>query len=108
MEFQAPPVPLERTPEGVIRISGSRVTLDSALYHFKHGATPEEIVQKYPTLSLPDIYAVIAYYLKHRQSLDAYLAESERVQDQIDDRIDVSYQQVGIRERLLARRKTSS
>ncbi|MCL4250116.1 MAG: DUF433 domain-containing protein [Anaerolineae bacterium] len=108
MEFQAPPVPLEYTPEGVIRITGTRVTLDSVLYHFNHGATPETIAQKYPTLSLSDVYAVIAYYLQHRQPLDAYLAESERVQEQIDDRIDADYPQTGIRERLLARRTSST
>jgi len=108
MEFPAPPVPLEHTPEGVIRISGTRITLDSVLYHFKHGATPETIVQKFPNLTLPVVYAVIAYYLQHRKALDAYLAESERVQDQIDDLANISDSQTGIRERLLTRRTSSS
>jgi uncharacterized protein (DUF433 family) len=32
---------------------------------FNRGATAEQIVQKYDTLQLPDVYQVIGYYLKH-------------------------------------------
>ena len=42
----AEPVPLEKNPDGVIRIGGTRVTLDTIVTVFEAGATPEEIVQR--------------------------------------------------------------
>ena len=42
------------------------------------GATPEAIVQRYSTLTLSDVYAVIAYYLRHRRDVEAYLARREQ------------------------------
>lgn len=42
---------------------------------FNEGYTAEEIVAQYPSLSLSDVYAVIAYYLNERAIVDAYLAE---------------------------------
>jgi uncharacterized protein (DUF433 family) len=40
---------------------------------FQDGATPETIAQRYTTATLADIYAVIAYYLRHREDVEAYL-----------------------------------
>ena len=40
---------------------------------------PEAIAQRYPTATLADIYAVVAYYLRHRQEFEAYLAEREKI-----------------------------
>jgi hypothetical protein len=45
---------------------------------FLEGSPPEDIVDQFPTLDLADVYDVIAYYLRHRQDLDAYLADRER------------------------------
>ena len=39
---------------GVIRVAGSRVSLDSVLYAFLEGSTPGEIVLQYPSLQLAD------------------------------------------------------
>jgi hypothetical protein len=50
----------------VIRVKGTRVTLDTLIGAFKRGATPEEIVQGYTALSLAEVYAVITFYLRHR------------------------------------------
>lgn len=47
---QSQPIPLRSDADGVIRVAGTRVTLDTVAYAFKHGATAEEIVQQYPTL----------------------------------------------------------
>ena len=57
----------------VIRVAGTRVTLDTLIGAFKRGATPEEIAQDYSAVSLPDVYAVITYYLRHRSDVDEYL-----------------------------------
>jgi uncharacterized protein (DUF433 family) len=73
-------------------ISGSRVSLESVLYHYKAGATPEQIACKFPSLKLADIYSVVAYYLNHRESVDEYLREAEvaggAMQAQIESELD--------------------
>ena len=61
------------TPQGTWRIAGTRVSLDSVIHSFWEGATPEEICQDFPSLSLPQVYGAIAYYLKQRDKVDAYL-----------------------------------
>ena len=65
-------MPLVVTEHGTIRIKGSRVSLDSIVHHFKLGATAEQIVQSFPSLSLSDVYSSIAYYLTHRQEIEEY------------------------------------
>jgi uncharacterized protein (DUF433 family) len=52
-------MPLVVTEQGTIRIKGSRVSLDSIIHHFKLGATAEQIVQSFPSLSLGDVYSVL-------------------------------------------------
>jgi uncharacterized protein (DUF433 family) len=53
-------VPMKADRNGVIRIGGSRVRLDTVIYAFNEGYTAEEIVSQYPVLRLADVYAVIA------------------------------------------------
>ena len=69
----AEPIPLEADGEGVVRVGGTRVTLDTVVAAFNEGATAEEIVYQYPSLDLADVYAVIAYYLQRRPEVEAYL-----------------------------------
>jgi uncharacterized protein (DUF433 family) len=80
----AEPVPLEMDAEGVMRIGRTRVTLDTMIAAFVDGATAEEIVQQYPSLNLADVYAVIAYYLRRRSEVEAYL---QRQRDLADKRV---------------------
>jgi len=98
------PVPLQATEDGVVRVGGTRVTLDTVVGAFEQGATAEEIVQQYPSLHLADAYAVIGYYLRHRDEVEVYLAtrgeHSRRVRQENEARFDPT----GIRARLLARR----
>ena len=64
--------------EGAYRIAGTRVSLDSVVYAFLRGASPESIAQSFPALSLEEIYGTIAFYLAHQTEIDAYLQEGER------------------------------
>ena len=70
--------PLRQDASGALRVGSSRVLVELVIWAFQDGATPEAIAQRYPTATLADIYAVIAYYLRHRQEVDAYLAEREQ------------------------------
>jgi hypothetical protein len=72
---------------------------------FNRGATAEQIVQKYDTLQLPDVYQVIGYYLKHADELNKYFASRE-CQEQAILSANPEWSPKGLRERLLARRKT--
>ena len=57
-------------------ISGSRVSLESIVFSFLDGLSPETIVvESFPTLSLEQVYGAIAYYLRHRSEIDAYLRQ---------------------------------
>jgi len=51
-------LPLETSADGVIRVRGTRVTLDTVWAAFNESATAEEIVQQYPTLLLADAYEI--------------------------------------------------
>ena len=100
---QTEQVPIERDANDVIRVGGTRVILDSVIYSFRQGATPETIVQQFPVLSLADVYLVLGYYLNHRAEVDAYLREQEAIADEIQREVERIFPADGIRERLLAR-----
>jgi len=62
---------------GAYRIIGKRVSLDSVVYGFLAGESPESIQQSFPTLTLEEVYGAIAFYLANRAAIDRYLAEGE-------------------------------
>jgi len=68
--------------EDDIRIKGTRVGIETVLHDYQEGASPEEIVLRYPTLSLEQVYATITYYLAHREQVAGYLT---RVRQQQED-----------------------
>jgi len=102
--IEAPPVPLRVDEHGVLRVGETRVPLDTVVYAFNQGASPEEIVLSYTTLALTDVYAVITYYLHNRAEVDAYLLQREAEATQIRAENEQRFPQAGIRARLLARR----
>ncbi|MBI1745491.1 MAG: DUF433 domain-containing protein [Acidobacteria bacterium] len=59
------------------RIAGTRVALDSIVYAFLDGDSAEAIQQSFPVLTLEQVYGAIAYYLAHRNEVDAHLRIEE-------------------------------
>jgi uncharacterized protein (DUF433 family) len=59
------------------RVAGSRVSLDSVVYAFLGGQSPEGITDSFPTLSLEQVYGAITFYLSNRDKIDAYLKQGE-------------------------------
>ena len=100
-------VPLTVLDDGSIRLTGSRVTLDSIVQHFQQGATAEDIAESFGPLSLADVYAALTYYLTHRNEVEEYLRRREAEGDAVQSRFesDPQYQKAraAMRERLLAR-----
>jgi uncharacterized protein (DUF433 family) len=99
------PIPLTFDPDGVIRVSHTRVTLDTIVHAFADGATAEEIVGQYPSLDLADVYAVIGYILRHRAEVDSYLQKRQEQSDAVRMENESRFTPQGIRERLTARRR---
>ena len=105
-ECLAQNVPLVKV-SGVWHVTGTRVPLDSILFAYNEGATPEEIVEQFTSVPLGDAYAVIAYYLHNRDEVDQYLTERTAQRAGIRQEIESRWDPRGMRERLLARRRNS-
>src|SRR5947208_14573776 len=76
-------MPLAMDAHGVYLVGGTRVTLDLVVRAFNRGATAEEIVQKYDSLRLPDVYQVIGYYLRHADELAEYFENRARSEERL-------------------------
>ncbi|HKT72872.1 MAG TPA: DUF433 domain-containing protein [Steroidobacteraceae bacterium] len=99
-------IPLFTDPQGAIRVRGTRVLLDTIVTAFRAGATAEEIVQKFPTVALADVYQIIAHYLNHAAEIDAYLTQRQGEGAALKLAMEKEFDAVGLRARLLARRKS--
>ena len=98
--------PLRQDASGALRVGSSRVLVELVIRAFQDGATPEAIAQRYSTATLADIYAVIAYYLRHRQEVDTYLAEREQQAQAVRQRIEHHQGDLAdLRHRILARQR---
>src|SRR3989442_6128129 len=61
----------------VYRISGTRVSLDSVVYAYRRGASPESIQRSFPSLTLEQVHGALAFYLSHQSEVDKYLLQGE-------------------------------
>ncbi len=95
--------PLRVDEGGVVRIGKSRVSLDLVVEQYENGMTPEDLVRAYDTLDLADVHAVIAYYLRHRAEVRAYLKRREQEAQELRAKIEAERPRVS-RAELLARR----
>ncbi|MBN2011616.1 DUF433 domain-containing protein [candidate division KSB1 bacterium] len=97
--------PIVNDSSGIVRVAGTRITLDTIVRAFKNGSTCEEIVYLYSVLRLADVYNIITHYLNNHDNVESYLSERQNkaiaLQAEIEKHVDVS----SIRERLLNRRK---
>lgn len=96
--------PLQANEDGVFLIGKTRVTLDTVVAVFNQGATAEEIVYRYPSLNLADVYATIAFYLKHQSEVEAYLQQRQQRSQEIREMNQARFDSQGLRDRLLARK----
>jgi len=98
--------PIREDADGALRVGESRVLLELVIRSFQDGATPEVIVQRYSTLELSDVYAVVAYYLRHRSEIDDYLDRRENIAQDMEEKIAANQGDLrDIRARLQSRRR---
>jgi uncharacterized protein (DUF433 family) len=62
---------------GGFYVAGTRVSLDSIVYSFKAGESPETIRQSFSSLTLEQVYGAITFYLAHEQEVDSNIREGE-------------------------------
>lgn len=105
-DLQAESPPLRIDAGGVVRVGKSRVILDLVVEQYENGMTPEDMVLAYDTLVLADAYAVIAYYLRHREKVLAYLKRREEQSQALRAKIEAERPRVS-RQDLLARRSVA-
>jgi uncharacterized protein (DUF433 family) len=75
LHAERPPLRVEEG--GVVRVGKSRIALDLLVREYDNGMTPEDMVRAYDTLELADVYAALAYYLRHRAEVKVYLDRRE-------------------------------
>jgi uncharacterized protein (DUF433 family) len=105
LHISAQTVPLEIDTDGVARVGGTRVTLDTVISAFKDGSTPEEIVTQYPSVALSDVYSIISYYLQQTKEVDTYLERRSTQAKSTREQNETRFDPQGVRDRLLARQK---
>ena len=71
------PIPRPFARTRAVRVGGTRVLLERIVYAFDDGASAGEIVERFPSVDLADVHATIAYILRHRDEIDAYMEEVE-------------------------------
>ncbi len=98
------------TKEGLWRVAGTRVSVDSVVHAFWRGSTPEQIVQDYDALSLAQVYGVIHFYLTHRPAVDAYLKEQKRLDQKLRRELRTQHAKflADLRRRMDARRRAGN
>jgi uncharacterized protein (DUF433 family) len=104
---EAPPLRPDGT--GAIRVGNSRVLLELVLEAHEEGASPREIVARYPTLKLEDVYAVVGYALRHPDDINTYLAAREGEANRMDAKISASQKDLSkLAAQVRSRRKGST
>jgi len=95
--------PLRMEAGGVVRVGKSRISLDLVVEQYENGMTPEDMVRAYDTLVLADVYAVIAYYLRYQDAVNAYLTRRKQEAALLQATIEAERPRIS-REELLSRR----
>jgi len=103
LPLAAEPPPLRVDEGGAVRVGNSRISLDLVVEQYENGMTPEDLVRAYDTLVLADVHAVVAYYLRHRNEVRAYLKRRTEEAESLRAKIEAERPRVS-REEVLARR----
>jgi uncharacterized protein (DUF433 family) len=91
LELVPDPLPLSRDSAGVIRVAGTRVSLESVVSWYEAGSSVADLAGAFPDLGLSDIHASIAYYLRHREGVERYIEERRRQAREAEQRIRLEF-----------------
>ena len=96
--------PLHEDSGGVLRVGLTRVSLDSVLAAYNDGAGADEINQRFPSLTLAEIYAALGFYHQNLEDVDAYLERTLTEEDWLQAEAEQRFPKDEVRDRILARR----
>ena len=66
---------------GKPRIAGHRIKVqDVAIWYEEMNLSPHEIIDRYPTITLSDVHAALAYYYDNKQAIQQQIQEDERLE----------------------------
>jgi uncharacterized protein (DUF433 family) len=98
--------PLRFDEGGAVRVGKSRISLDLVVQQYDSGMTPEDMVRAYDSLVLADVHAVVAYYLRHRDAVRAYIERRKEEAATLEAQIEAEHPRIS-RPELLARRSAT-
>lgn len=111
LTLEAIPVPLRDDGHGGLRISQTRVSVESVWHMHRQGASPVDIVRAFDTLQLADLYAVLAWAPRPSEDVDAYLKRREQEAAQIRRQLEEAKltpsreERARLKEKMIARRQ---
>jgi uncharacterized protein (DUF433 family) len=66
------------------RIDGHRIQVeDIAIWHERMGMSPDQIVSEYPSITLVDVHAALAYYHENRARIDADIEATKKYAEEM-------------------------
>jgi uncharacterized protein (DUF433 family) len=83
LTLEAIPVPLRDDGHGGLRVGQTRVSLESIWHLHLQGGSPADIVRAFDTLRLDDVYAVLAWALRHSEDVAGYLKRRDEEATQL-------------------------
>jgi uncharacterized protein (DUF433 family) len=97
--------PLSVDDKGSVRVAGSRVLLEFIVHDHEQGLTAEQIAERYTSIGLADVYAVLSYYLRHKSQVDDYVTRRNTEAAQLRSLIEKKQNKTPKKDELLARGK---
>jgi uncharacterized protein (DUF433 family) len=105
LTLQAEKAPIKTNADGAALVGNIRVRLETIISAFHRGDSPEQIVDSFDVLSLAEVYAVIAYYLNHREEVDEYIRQQDLAAEQVYRKIEANRPEMfNLRSRLIERK----
>src|SRR3989337_1911277 len=80
-----------KTDEGGWRVADSRVSLDSVVYAYWEGKSPEAIAEEFPALTAEQVYGAVAFYLRNRAEIDKCLSRQDAKWQQLAAKSDAEH-----------------
>jgi len=78
--------------DGGYWVAGTRVSLDSIIYRWHEGLSPETIQREcFPALTLAQVFGALAYYLDHQTEVDGYLKKAEQEEERVAEQLREQY-----------------
>ncbi len=72
---------LHHSPDGDIRIRGSRIGLFDMVTDHRYGLSAKEIAAQYDSITLDQVRAVLAFHAANRAEVDAYVDREQALID---------------------------